>query len=128
MDQYYSHDSTTRPDAKSLVTAAANGQLNAVRQLLREGADVDERGSFAETALHWAAAKGDGRMVDLLIDGGAFVQKYDRQGRSPADVAKYFGHLELSQKLESILRQEPYTRNEVFSRRYTPTSHQSPGA
>ena len=55
----------------SLVRDAENGNIEAVRQHLAEGADVNATNQLGETALHKSSAKGYGEVVGLLIANGA---------------------------------------------------------
>lgn len=59
-----------------------------VRRLLQAGARVDAVDSRGQTALHAAAAYGNGRLGNaaacrLLVDAGAWVQAADHAGRTP---------------------------------------------
>ena len=54
--------------------AAKSGKVDAVRVLLRRGADPNAREAGDNTApLHWAAARADVAIVRLLLDAGADV-------------------------------------------------------
>lgn len=57
----------------TLFQAAANGDLDLVRQLLASGADVRQFNNDGETALHLAAAAGHLLIVKELITHGAEV-------------------------------------------------------
>lgn len=60
--------------------AAARGDLEAVRRLLREGADVNAPHGDGMTALHWAAERGDAELADVLLYAGARVDAGTRIG------------------------------------------------
>ena len=60
--------------------AAARGDLEAVRHLLREGADVNAAQGDGMTALHWAAERGDAELADVLLYAGARVDAGTRIG------------------------------------------------
>jgi len=60
--------------------AAARGDLEAVRRLLREGADVNASQGDGMTALHWAAERGDAELADVLLYAGARVDAGTRIG------------------------------------------------
>ncbi len=60
--------------------AAARGDLEAVRRLLREGADVNAPQGDGMTALHWAAERGDADLADVLLYAGARVDAGTRIG------------------------------------------------
>jgi len=60
--------------------AAARGDLEAVRHLLREGADVNAPQGDGMTALHWAAERGDASLCEVLLYAGARVDAGTRIG------------------------------------------------
>ena len=51
--------------------AVENGDIALTKQLLKEGAEVNEAQGDGMTALHWAAEKGNSELVDILIYAGA---------------------------------------------------------
>lgn len=55
--------------------------------------DVDSVDANGRTALHWAAWRGDGPTVNLLIQHGAEVNKTDYEGFTPLSRAAQAGHL-----------------------------------
>jgi ankyrin repeat protein len=61
--------------------AAMRGDLDAVRALLQQGADVNAAQGDGMTALHWAAEHGDADMTELLVYGGANVGAITRIGQ-----------------------------------------------
>ena len=60
--------------------AAQRGDLDAVRALLRDGADVNAAQGDGMTALHWAAHHDDDELVDVLLYAGARVDSGTRIG------------------------------------------------
>ncbi|MBM3776749.1 MAG: hypothetical protein FJW23_00730 [Acidimicrobiia bacterium] len=66
-----------------VVQAAREGDLAAVRALVKSGAPVNERQGDGATALHWAAHWDDGEMVETLLDAGANVNAVNDLGVSP---------------------------------------------
>ena len=60
--------------------AAARGDVEAVRSLLRDGADVNAAQGDGMTALHWAALRGDADIVSVLVYAGASVTSTTRLG------------------------------------------------
>jgi uncharacterized protein len=74
--------------------AARRGDREAVRSLLRDGADVNAAQGDGMSALHWAAEHGDAEMVEMLIYAGAEIQAITRIGAySPLHVASRNGAL-----------------------------------
>ena len=67
------------PDAP-VADAAQRGDMQAVRELLRGGADVNVPQGDGMTALHWAAERGDAELAGLLVFAGADVRAGTRIG------------------------------------------------
>jgi ankyrin repeat protein len=68
----------------AFVLACRNGHTDAARFLLDRGADVDARGFFGATALHWAAINGHAETVGFLLDEGADPTLRDAEFESDA--------------------------------------------
>jgi ankyrin repeat protein len=66
--------------AASVVDAAMQGNRDAVRALLKDGADVNTAQGDGMTALHWAAQKGDVELAKTLLYAGANVKATTRIG------------------------------------------------
>ncbi|HEV8148525.1 MAG TPA: ankyrin repeat domain-containing protein, partial [Bryobacteraceae bacterium] len=71
--------------ATPLMHAAAFGNIETLKLLLKAGADVNARNAFDATALLWAAR--DPEKARLLIEHGANVNTRSKQGRTPLMVA-----------------------------------------
>jgi ankyrin repeat protein len=66
--------------AAPIADAARRGNADAVRSLLKQGADVSAALGDGMTALHWAAERADLAMAEMLIYGGANVEAVTRIG------------------------------------------------
>ncbi|MDE2678966.1 MAG: ankyrin repeat domain-containing protein [Gemmatimonadota bacterium] len=66
--------------ASPVADAAQRGDLDAVRRLLRDGADVNAPQGDGMTALHWAAERGDAPLCEVLLYAGARVDAGTRIG------------------------------------------------
>ena len=72
--------------------AAMRGDLDAVRTLLQEGADVNASHGDGMSALHWAAERGDVALIEMLHYAGADPQAGTRIGQyTPLHVAARAG-------------------------------------
>ena len=67
-------------DAPLLVSAVRDGDVEAVRSLLRQGADADAAESDGLSTLHWAARSGEPEIAKILLDAGASVYARTRNG------------------------------------------------
>ena len=66
-----------------------NNFFNAVKYLVEEhGADVNVPNSWGYTPLHYAAARGDNRLIDYLLAKGADLHAISRLGQSAVDMAR----------------------------------------
>jgi uncharacterized protein len=64
----------------AFVEAAMNGNRDAVRALLKDGADVNTTQADGMTALHWAAQKGDVELAKMLVYASANLKATTRIG------------------------------------------------
>lgn len=62
--------------------------LDAVKLFVEKGADVNAANNLGNTALHYAALQGNERIVEFLVSKGAKLDVKNKQGRTPAEVAK----------------------------------------
>jgi uncharacterized protein len=69
--------SSTSPVADAVM----RGDIDTVRTLLQQGADVNAPQGDGMTALHWAAQRGDVELTTMLIFGGANIGAVTRIGQ-----------------------------------------------
>lgn len=86
-------DVRDRDGATLLTLAARQGRLDAVRELLRRGADVDRRGLNGYTPLGAAAVGGNDLVVQELLRAGADPELWGSQGLAPLHLAAREGHV-----------------------------------
>jgi len=104
---------------KSLRQAAAEGDIEQVKALISKGADVNERGVWGNTPLHYASRTGHAEVAKLLISKGAYVNAPDgRNGMTPLHCAAGSGNKQIVELLLSkgadINAKERYGRTPLF--------------
>jgi ankyrin repeat protein len=83
-----------------IADAAARGDREAVKTLLKKAADVNAAQGDGMTALHWAAMNGDAELTQMLIVAGANVRATTRLGAyTPLYLASQQGHAPVIQAL-----------------------------
>jgi ankyrin repeat protein len=89
------------PGAESPVAdAAMRGDVERLRALLREGADVNAAQGDGMTALHWVALNGDLDALNVLLYAGAVTDPLTRVGRyTPLHLASSRGHAAVVSRL-----------------------------
>ena len=80
----------------SIHEAAGEGNIEAVKQHLAAGTDVNAKGKYGATPLHNTAIK---EIAELLIPNGAEVNAKDGNGWTPLHYAAGRGHRETAELL-----------------------------
>ena len=81
------------PLESPVADAAQSGDVEEVRTLLRQGADVNAPQADGLTALHWAALNDDPATLEVLLYAGAAIRPLTRVGGySPLHLAARSGH------------------------------------
>ena len=80
---------------RALFDAAKEGNIEAVKQALNDGADVDSKDEAGETSLNVTARKGHTGIAELLIAKGADVNAKEKMlDEAPLHLAARYGHSE----------------------------------
>jgi len=88
------------PAGSPVADAAMHGDRDAMRALLKQGADVGAPHGDGMTALHWAAERGDAEMTEMLLYAGANVAAVTRIGQyTPLHLASHAGNVAVVQAL-----------------------------
>ena len=87
----------------SIREAVKTGNIEAVKQHLDAGADVNAKGRYGRAPLHYAATRGLKKIIELLIARGADVNTKievgDCKGQTPLDGAIQWNHPETADLL-----------------------------
>ena len=84
---------------KELLEAVKKGEYKKVEELIKRGANVNEKDNDGWTALMHAASRGHKEIVELLIKNGANVNEKGYNGRTALDYAK-------TDEIKEILKRE----------------------
>jgi ankyrin repeat protein len=69
-------------DSTGLVKAVIDRQIDKVKSLLNQGIRPDQRDVNCYTPLIWAGSQGDYEIVRLLLDKGADINAFNRDGHT----------------------------------------------
>ena len=83
----------------SIGDAALFGNIEAIKQHIAAGADVNEKDEKGATPLHGAAFTGRMEVVELLIANGADVNAKAEDGSTPLHHAALWGHKKIAELL-----------------------------
>ena len=80
----------------SIHVATSLGKIEAVKQHIAAGADVNAKDKYGRTPLHKATVEGHKYVVELFIAKGANVNAKDRKGGTPLDRVRSSKHPEIA--------------------------------
>lgn len=84
-------------------TAAEQNSLNLLKEIVRYGGDITLPSSNnGTTALHVAVSEANMEIVKFLLDHGAIIDKPDKNGWTPRDLADQQSHTEIKDIFDSI--------------------------
>lgn len=81
--------------SKSLLQAAAEGDIAQIKSLLSKGVEINTRDERGLTPLHHAASSGHNDIVELLIAKGAETNSKDKWGYTPLYYAIWSQHKDI---------------------------------
>jgi ankyrin repeat protein len=87
------------PPNELFIKAAEAGNIEAIKQHLATGTDVNAKVKYGGTMLHYAALHGHKETVELLIAEGADVNAKTDDGFTPLHVAARHGRTEIGELL-----------------------------
>jgi ankyrin repeat protein len=84
---------------KSIHKAARAGHIEAVKQHIASGTDVNAKSEDGQTSLHFATIGGHKEIAELLIAASADMNAQDEKGNTPLHFAVVFVHKEIVELL-----------------------------
>jgi ankyrin repeat protein len=73
--------------------------VETVRLLIAQGADVNMEQAGGYTPLHQAAAAGNAELTEVLLEAGANPSSLCHQAKTPADYARERNHVAVLERL-----------------------------
>ncbi len=92
-------DKEIRPPRVSLHVAALQGNLDAIRQHINVGSDLNEKDAYGSSPLIVAATFGKTEVARALIDAGADMKITNNEGSTPLHIAAFFCRTEIVKAL-----------------------------
>ncbi len=80
---------------KRLMQAAYDGNLSAIEEALKNGAQINARAEYGDTALNEAAEHGHLEVVKRLLEAGADIENKGGADKTPIMNAAFAGHVEI---------------------------------
>ena len=90
---------TAKAPDNSIWVAAKAGEIEAVKQHLAAGADVDAKDKYGRTPLHFTSIYRQKEIAELLIAAGADVNAKTAGGGTPLNAAALKGYKEIAELL-----------------------------
>ncbi len=87
------------PPVLSLHLAVLQGDIDAVRQHIEAGSDLNERDLFGSTPLVIAVTFGKTEAAGALLEAGADPEIKSNDGSAPLQIASFLGHTEIVRSL-----------------------------
>ena len=78
-----SPNTSDNDDRSALMWAVISGHADTAAEIISFKPRLDAADSFGNTALYYAADRGDPGLIDLLVGAGANVNAENRQGHTP---------------------------------------------
>ena len=85
----------------ALLVAVKSGDLNAVKEALASGANVNTVNAQGNSVLHFAATNNNHEIIQELLNNGANLFKVNKNNKTAMDIAECMGHTEILNLLEN---------------------------
>jgi len=84
---------------KELLIASEKGDIEKVRDSIRQGANVNVQGRQGWTPVFWTIQKNNFNIIELLLDNNADIKVKDNEGWTPLHWAVSLGSLDIVERL-----------------------------
>ena len=87
-----------------LIAAAESGDVESVKRLIENGADVDAKDKDGEKALHKAAWMGQVEVATFLIEKGVNVNMKNKNNETAAEIALRYGYHQIAELIDDSIK------------------------
>jgi len=99
-------EDTVEIQAYAACSAAANGDILRIQQMLKHGVDIHHCDYDKRSSLHLSSERGKTDVVEFLIKVGAPLIVYDIFGNTPLSLAIKYGHYDIAFILEGAIESQ----------------------
>jgi death-associated protein kinase len=92
-------NATNKHGESGLHIAAGYGKLEVVKELYKNGANLDATDKLGDTPMYWAARNGHNDVVQFFCRNNVSVNHRDKTGETALHVASRYGHPDVLQSL-----------------------------
>ena len=99
INQASDSEEVIKPPAMDIHSAAFMGDLDAVKQHVNAGSDLNQKDAYGSTPLTIAVTFGKTEVAIALIEGGADLNGINNDGSTPLHTAAFFCRIEIVEAL-----------------------------
>ena len=85
-----------------IFTAIENNDLEFIKNLVKDGVDIEAKNIYGNTPLMWAVCEDNLEIIKFLIEQGANPKAINNEGEKAIDIARIGNYIEIIKYLEPL--------------------------